>query len=162
MCALLCGIVNCKHNHTVLVSLCTICLPVLGVIIHLPCALQLQGTSPPYIHLFVCLFVCLFTCLFLFACLNTCVGVVSLVYIFHDYNNIDYDMFYLLFASVVKILSKHHIVKEKKVPYVKREREVLLKIDHPFFVKLYFTFQDKENLCILNNQHCIHVCNGRD
>lgn len=49
-----------------------------------------------------------------------------------------------LFA--MKILSKHHIVREKKVPYVKREREVLLKINHPFFVKLYFTFQDKENL----------------
>ena len=70
-------------------------------------------------------------------------------------------MFYLLFAPVVKILSKHHIVKEKKVPYVKREREVLMKINHPFFVKLYFTFQDKENLCILDNQYFdfVHMCN---
>ncbi|XP_065899379.1 3-phosphoinositide-dependent protein kinase 1-like [Dysidea avara] len=46
----------------------------------------------------------------------------------------------------MKILSKHHIVKEKKVPYVKREKDVLVKINHPFFVKLFFTFQDKENL----------------
>ena len=61
----------------------------------------------------------------------------------------------VLVVPAVKILSKHHIVKEKKVPYVKREREVLLKINHPFFVKLYFTFQDKENLCILGNLHCI-------
>ena len=64
-------------------------------------------------------------------------------------------MFCALIDPAVKILSKHHIVKEKKVPYVKREREVLLKINHPFFVKLYFTFQDKENLCILDNSHCV-------
>ena len=55
---------------------------------------------------------------------------------------------------IVKILSKHHIVKEKKVPYVKREKDVLVKINHPFFVKLYFTFQDKENLCIYFKCSC--------
>ena len=49
----------------------------------------------------------------------------------------------------MKILDKRHIIKEKKVQYVSREKEVLTKINHPFFVKLYFTFQDKENLCIL-------------
>jgi serine/threonine protein kinase len=49
----------------------------------------------------------------------------------------------------VKILDKRHIIKEKKVQYVSREKEVLAKINHPFFVKLFFTFQDKENLCIL-------------
>ena len=51
---------------------------------------------------------------------------------------------------VVKILDKRHIIKEKKVQYVSREKEVLTRIDHPFFVKLYFTFQDTNNLCILS------------
>ena len=48
----------------------------------------------------------------------------------------------------VKVLDKRHIVHEKKTQYVKREKEVLLKIDHPFFIKLHFTFQDEDRLCI--------------
>ncbi|XP_065826916.1 putative 3-phosphoinositide-dependent protein kinase 2 isoform X2 [Oscarella lobularis] len=46
----------------------------------------------------------------------------------------------------IKILEKKHIMKEKKVKYVSREKEVLSKLDHPFFVRLYFTFQDAERL----------------
>jgi 3-phosphoinositide dependent protein kinase-1 len=46
----------------------------------------------------------------------------------------------------VKILEKKHIVREKKVQYVGREKEVLSRLDHPFFVRLYFTFQDQERL----------------
>ena len=42
------------------------------------------------------------------------------------------------------------MIREKKVPYVTREKEVLSKLNHPFFVRLYFTFQDKEKLCILS------------
>lgn len=52
--------------------------------------------------------------------------------------------------NTVKILDKRHIIREKKVQYVSREKEILTLIDHPFFVKLYFTFQDKDNLCILH------------
>ena len=40
-------------------------------------------------------------------------------------------------------------MKEKKTKYVMRERDVFAKLNHPFFVKLYFTFQDTERLCIL-------------
>ena len=50
----------------------------------------------------------------------------------------------------VKILEKRHIMKENKAQYVKRERDVMSSLDHPFFVKLYFTFQDEEKLCILH------------
>ncbi|XP_069762417.1 3-phosphoinositide-dependent protein kinase 1a isoform X1 [Narcine bancroftii] len=46
----------------------------------------------------------------------------------------------------VKILEKRHIIKENKVPYVTRERDIMSRLDHPFFVKLYFTFQDEEKL----------------
>ena len=56
-----------------------------------------------------------------------------------------------MFLLLVKILEKRHIIREKKVPYVSREKEVLSRLSHPFFVQLYFTFQDKERLCILHN-----------
>lgn len=46
----------------------------------------------------------------------------------------------------IKILEKRHIIREKKDKYVMREREVLSKLDHPFFVRLAFTFQDSEKL----------------
>ena len=48
----------------------------------------------------------------------------------------------------VKILEKRHIIREKKVQYVSREKEVMLMLEHPFFIQLYFTFQDKDSLCI--------------
>ncbi|XP_051877496.1 3-phosphoinositide-dependent protein kinase 1-like isoform X2 [Pristis pectinata] len=46
----------------------------------------------------------------------------------------------------IKILEKRHIIKENKAPYVTRERDIMSRLDHPFFVKLYFTFQDEEKL----------------
>uniref|UniRef100_A0A4W3IT53 3-phosphoinositide-dependent protein kinase 1 n=1 Tax=Callorhinchus milii TaxID=7868 RepID=A0A4W3IT53_CALMI len=46
----------------------------------------------------------------------------------------------------IKILEKRHIIKENKVPYVTRERDIMSRLDQPFFVKLYFTFQDDEKL----------------
>jgi len=51
-------------------------------------------------------------------------------------------------GCVVKVLEKRQIVRERKTQYVKREKEVLMRIDHPFFVKLHFTFQDEDRLCI--------------
>lgn len=46
----------------------------------------------------------------------------------------------------MKVLEKRHIIREKKAQYVSREKEVLSRLNHPFFVRLYFTFQDKEKL----------------
>ncbi|ESO12871.1 hypothetical protein HELRODRAFT_63303 [Helobdella robusta] len=46
----------------------------------------------------------------------------------------------------IKVLEKVHILREKKQKYVMREKEALLKIDHPFFIKLHFTFQDEDRL----------------
>uniref|UniRef100_A0A4X2LYK1 3-phosphoinositide-dependent protein kinase 1 n=1 Tax=Vombatus ursinus TaxID=29139 RepID=A0A4X2LYK1_VOMUR len=46
----------------------------------------------------------------------------------------------------IKILEKKQILREKKVRYVTSERDVMSRLDHPFFVKLYFTFQDEEKL----------------
>lgn len=55
-----------------------------------------------------------------------------------------------IFFPTVKILEKRHIIKENKVQYVKRERDLMSILEHPFFVKLFFTFQDDEKLCILS------------
>ncbi|XP_071964338.1 3-phosphoinositide-dependent protein kinase 1-like isoform X2 [Antedon mediterranea] len=46
----------------------------------------------------------------------------------------------------IKILTKRQMIRENKQKYVMRERDVLARLNHPFFVKLYFTFQDKERL----------------
>eukprot|EP00897_Mesotaenium_endlicherianum_P004965 jgi/Mesen1/4497/ME000023S03871 len=46
----------------------------------------------------------------------------------------------------LKIMDKHHIIREKKAAYVKLERQVLDQLDHPGVVKLFFTFQDDFSL----------------
>ena len=62
-----------------------------------------------------------------------------------------------LVSSLVKVLQKQHMKRERKVEYVKREKEVLLLLgqhEHPFFVKLFATFQDPNRLCILTSSIC--------
>lgn len=52
----------------------------------------------------------------------------------------------------IKVCEKKHIIKERKVEYIKREKDVLNVLNTkpcktaPFFVKLYHTFQDNKNL----------------
>lgn len=46
----------------------------------------------------------------------------------------------------IKIIRKYHIIKERKTKQVMREKDCLKRLNHPFFIKLYFTFQDEENL----------------
>ena len=46
----------------------------------------------------------------------------------------------------VKMLDKKHIIKEKKIEYVNTEKQCFNMINHPFFVRLYYTFQDAANL----------------
>lgn len=79
---------------------------------------------------------------------------------FHSIMNMEklvlwYPKHFLFFLSV-KILEKRHIMKENKAQYVKRERDLMSNLDHPFFVKLYFTFQDDEKLCILLTSPICH------
>ena len=49
----------------------------------------------------------------------------------------------------VKICEKKFILKEKKSEYIMREKTVLTMTNHPFIIKLFYTFQDSERLCIL-------------
>ena len=46
----------------------------------------------------------------------------------------------------VKILDKKQIIREKKVKYVDVEKSVLNCTNHPYIIKLYYTFQDVSNL----------------
>ncbi|XP_060079631.1 3-phosphoinositide-dependent protein kinase 1-like [Ylistrum balloti] len=46
----------------------------------------------------------------------------------------------------VKVLDKRHIMREKKTQYVMREKEVLMKLNHAFFIRLFYTFQDQDRL----------------
>ncbi|KAL3695756.1 hypothetical protein R1sor_009832 [Riccia sorocarpa] len=55
----------------------------------------------------------------------------------------------------LKIMEKRHIVREKKVQYVKMERLILDQLEHPGVTRLYFTFQD--SLCLYMGLEC---CNG--
>lgn len=57
----------------------------------------------------------------------------------------------------IKIMDKHHILKEKKEKSVMMERKILHGISHPFIVKTYFSFQDSSSLYI-----CLDLCHGGD
>ena len=46
----------------------------------------------------------------------------------------------------VKILDKRHLVKHDKVKCAGVEKDVLNRLNHPFVVKLFYTFQDNVNL----------------
>lgn len=47
----------------------------------------------------------------------------------------------------IKVLDKKHIIKEKKVEWVEREKCILDKLRHPSIVTLFYTFQDRDSLC---------------
>ena len=52
----------------------------------------------------------------------------------------------------VKILDKRHVIKENKLKYVNIEKQVLSTLNnHPFFVRLYYTFQDPAKLYFVLN-----------
>ena len=56
----------------------------------------------------------------------------------------------------MKVLSKHHIIKEKKVKYVTIEKDALNRLtDHPGVVRLFYTFQDQSSL-----YYVLDICTG--
>lgn len=44
-------------------------------------------------------------------------------------------------------MDKNHILKEDKAKWVHREKQILSKLKHPNIISLFYTFQDKANLC---------------
>ncbi|CAL1540627.1 unnamed protein product [Lymnaea stagnalis] len=53
----------------------------------------------------------------------------------------------------IKVCDKMHLIRERKTHIVMREKEVLMKLDHPYFIKLAYTFQDSERLFSLFDQY---------
>ncbi len=53
------------------------------------------------------------------------------------------------YQFAIKECDKHQIVKEKKVKYIHLEKRILVQylVNHPFIIKLCFTFQDESSLC---------------
>ena len=49
----------------------------------------------------------------------------------------------------MKEMSKIKIIDKKGMSYVKKERELLSKIYHPFIINMYYSFQDKDNLYLI-------------
>jgi serine/threonine protein kinase len=48
----------------------------------------------------------------------------------------------------MKVMSKHHIMKENKIKYVMLERDILAKLSNPRIIKVALTFMDAKNLYI--------------
>jgi len=46
----------------------------------------------------------------------------------------------------VKVLNKEKVIKMKQVEHTNSEREMLVRVRHPFLVNLWGTFQDVNNL----------------
>lgn len=50
------------------------------------------------------------------------------------------------YKYAMKILEKAHIMKENKVNTVKRERDIISQLSHPYVIQLYCTFQTETHL----------------
>ena len=48
-----------------------------------------------------------------------------------------------------KVMSKEKIISHHSVDNILGERNILSKINHPFIVNMYFSFQDNESLYLL-------------
>ena len=46
----------------------------------------------------------------------------------------------------IKMLKKSYIELKKQVDHIKTERNILVSADHPFIIKLYFSFQNERKL----------------
>ena len=49
----------------------------------------------------------------------------------------------------MKVLSKHIIKEKEYFDYIKLEREILMTLEHPFILKLHYSFQCKRNLYLM-------------
>ncbi len=46
----------------------------------------------------------------------------------------------------MKVLNKKTIIERNELDHTRAERSILMKLDHPFLVKLYFAFQTPHKL----------------
>ena len=50
----------------------------------------------------------------------------------------------------MKYVSKEKLISSKTAPLVVREQEILIETDHPNIMKLWFTFQDEEDVFMVS------------
>lgn len=53
----------------------------------------------------------------------------------------------------MKIMRKKFLVEKDNVSYLKSEREILTKMNHPFVVKLYYAFQNDAKVFLVMDYH---------
>jgi serine/threonine protein kinase len=58
-------------------------------------------------------------------------------------------------SYALKVINKARIVREKKVEYIKNERNLIDRLEHPGIVQLFFTFQDDTQL-YMGLERCQH------
>ncbi|KAL2898012.1 Serine/threonine-protein kinase AtPK2/AtPK19 [Bienertia sinuspersici] len=51
----------------------------------------------------------------------------------------------------MKVIRKDKIIEKNHVEYIKSEREILMKVEHPFIIKLKFSFQTKYRLYLVQD-----------
>merc|ERR1719348_2022006 len=49
----------------------------------------------------------------------------------------------------MKVLRKEDMVEKEQVAHVRAERDILVEVDHTWVVKMYFSFQDEQNLYLV-------------
>ena len=55
----------------------------------------------------------------------------------------------------VKVVNKKHVIQQKKVEWVNREKTLLDKLRHPNIVNLFYTFSSPENLHFVMEYWCV-------
>ena len=49
----------------------------------------------------------------------------------------------------MKVLRKAEMVEKEQVAHVRAERDILVEVDHTWVVKMFYSFQDQENLYLV-------------
>ncbi|TMW64902.1 hypothetical protein Poli38472_009069 [Pythium oligandrum] len=49
----------------------------------------------------------------------------------------------------IKVLAKEHVLRKKQIQHIETERDILVTVESPFVVKLFWTFQTKRNLFLV-------------
>ncbi|DBA04979.1 TPA: hypothetical protein N0F65_006981 [Lagenidium giganteum] len=49
----------------------------------------------------------------------------------------------------IKVLAKEHVLRKKQIQHIETERDILVNVESPFVVKLFWTFQSRSNLFLV-------------
>ena len=49
----------------------------------------------------------------------------------------------------IKVINKEYIIKQNMIEQIKKEIEIMYKLNHPHIIKLYSHFEDEEDFCLI-------------